>query len=106
MAKEVKWLLKDIEQWFEAQPEDEKEYSDSFDLFWEHIYGSEVLLPSGKIANYEESSSDGDVSLAIFSVDSDFYALKGWENSWGSELDSGPFLVEKRQVTVERWITL
>lgn len=67
----------------------------------------DIVLPSGTAEYVDVVHEVGDgESLAIFSVNGANYAFKGTYTSWGSEWDSGPFEVEKRTVTIERWETL
>lgn len=77
------------------------------DIFWSYLESEDIDLPSGKAEYVDMETEVGDgESLAIFSVNGNTYALRGTYSSWGSEWDSGPFEVEKRTVTIERWETL
>jgi hypothetical protein len=98
-------LKQEIEDWVETQGR--HFHNTDLDLFWTHLESDDIELPSG-IATYvdmENEVGDGE-SLAIFSVGGNFYALRGTYSSWGSEWDTGPYEVEKRTVTIERWETL
>lgn len=78
-----------------------------FDLFWATLESEDIELPSGtaEYVDMEAYGGDGE-SLAIFSVAGTNYAFGGSYSSWGSEWDSGPYEVEKRTVTIERWETV
>lgn len=98
-------LKQEITDW--AQAQGRHYHNTDLDLFWSHLESDDIELPSGTATYVDQESEVGDgESLAIFSVDGTNYALRGTYTSWGSDWDSGPWLAEKRTVTVERWETL
>ncbi len=101
----TKVLKQEILDWAAAQG---RNYHNTyFDLFWANLESEDIELPSGRAEYVDVDTSIGDgESLAIFSVGGNNYAFRGSYSSWGSEWDSGPYEVEKRTVTIERWETL
>jgi hypothetical protein len=101
----VKALQQEILDWAAAQGS--HYHNTDLDLFWSHLESGDVELPSGtaEYVDMETNIGDGE-SMAIFSVGGTFYGLVGTYSSWGSEWDAGPYEVEKRTVTIERWETL
>lgn len=101
----VATLRQEILDWAKAQGQNY--HNTYFDLFWSHLESEDIELPSGTAEYVDMQTNIGDgESMAIFSVAGTNYAFRGSYSSWGSEWDSGPYEVEKRTVTIERWDTL
>lgn len=99
-----KVLRQEILDWVRTQGR--HYHNTDFDCFWSHLESDDITLPSGT-AEYVDIESVGvDEQLAVFSVGAVHYAFGGSSSSWHSEWDSGPYEVEKRTVTIERWETL
>lgn len=103
MSGEVGPLLAEIEEW--ASTKGTHYHNSDRDLFWSYLEQGDVELPSGT-AEYVDIETSDDIDLAVFSLGGNYYALGGSSSSWGSDLDTGPYEVEKRTVTIERWETL
>lgn len=106
---EVAWLNEEIAEWFKTTDHTFKsEWHDAFGLLVEilELSNDTIILPSGKVISYYTSdflAGDTDEQLFVFKVDDEFYALRGWADSWESSWDFGPYKVEERQVTVNQW---
>lgn len=105
MAETVQWLKDQIEEWYENLDEHEK--YDDYDAnyhFAEDIRYKNVTLPNGSVAIPQGVyQPDEYESFLLFSVNEDTYAFTGYDNSWESLWEDGPFLVEKTQVLVDKW---
>lgn len=106
MAETVQWLKDQIEEWYENLDEHEKNYDDyeAIDQFTEDIGWKNVTLPNGSVAIPEGTYTNDYESYLLFSVDGKTYAFSGYDNSWESSYDAGPFEAEKTQVLVDKWI--
>ena len=98
-------LQHEIENW--AREQGRHYHNTNLDLFWSRLESEDIELPSGR-AEYVDTELDiGDgESLAIFSIGGNYYALRGTYTSWDSSWDTGPYEVEKRTVTIDRWETV
>ena len=85
-----------------------KHYSNNdYDVFCARLEWDKVQLPSGVATHVDSILDVGDgESMFIFSVDEVTYGIRGTYSSWGSDWDSDPIEVEKREVTIERWEAL
>jgi hypothetical protein len=101
----AKTIKQEILDWVTEQG---KHYANNdYDVFCARLEWDEVPLPSG-IATYVDTVLDvGDgESMFIFDVAETNYGIRGTYSSWGSDWDSDPIEVVKREVTIERWEAL